>query len=505
MTTAALNLHNNLFNAVIRAPMWFFDTTPLGRIINRFSKDVDQVDNLLHMSMDQTINFTLNLIASIILIAVVIPIILALVAPLLVVYIFLQKFYRNTSRELQRLESISRSPIFAQFSETLTGASSIRAYACKDRMIYMNERLLNNNLKAFFTLQAMNQWLGVRLDLLGNIIVFGTAIFVILFRNSITPAEVGLALAYALQLTNFLNKCTLTSADFETKMNSVERILHSTGGPQEPPTIPGLDNPQWPTTGDIEFNDYKMRYREGLDLVLRGITCNIASNEKIGIVGRTGAGKSSIVLALFRLVEAAEGNIKLDHTDISTVGLNTLRSRIAIIPQDPVLFSGTLRDNLDPFCTMHDDEIWRVLDHIQLKDAAEKAGGLQSTVAENGENWSVGQRQLICLCRALLRKPKILVLDEATASVDSFTDALIQKTIRTEFSNATILTIAHRLNTIMDSNRIVVMDRGVIAEFDTPAHLMDNPSSHLNWLVDQTGPQNAEVLRNIAYGRASVV
>eukprot|EP00026_Physarum_polycephalum_P007938 Phypoly_transcript_08010.p1 GENE.Phypoly_transcript_08010~~Phypoly_transcript_08010.p1 ORF type:complete len:290 (+),score=30.91 Phypoly_transcript_08010:650-1519(+) len=288
-------------------------------------------------------------------------------------------------------------------------------------------------------------------------------------------------------------------------MNSVERILQSCDGPQEPQNDPMPVDPKWPTTGDIEFNNYKMRYREGLDLVLRGIDCHIETNEKIGIVGRTGAGKSSIVLALFRLVEAAEGNIKLDHTDISQVGLKTLRSRIAIIPQDPVLFSGTLRDNLDPFCTLHDDEIWRVLDHIQLKDAAEKAGGLQSIVAENGENWSVGQRQLICLCRALLRKPKILVLDEATASVDSNTDALIQRTIRTEFADATILTIAHRLNTIMDSSRIIVMDKGVIAEFDTPAKLIDNPSSHLNWLVDQTGPKNAEVLRNIAYGKANVV
>lgn len=506
VTTAGFNLHNRLFNVIIRAPMWFFDVTPLGRLINRFSKDVDQLDQMLYMVMDQTINFSLTLVAYIILIAIIIPIILAVVGPCLVFYILLQSFYRNTSRELQRIESISRSPIFAQFSETLSGSASIRAYHCYDRMVTVNEHLLNNNNKAYFTLQAMNQWLGIRLDLIGNIIIFTTAIFIIVFRDQVTPAECGLALSLALTTTNYLNRATLASSDLETKMNSAERILASCDGPVEPPSTPNNEpEASWPTTGDITFENYKMRYREGLDLVIRGISCSIQSREKIGIVGRTGAGKSSIVLALFRLVEAAEGKIELDHKDIAQIGLKFLRGRIAIIPQDPVLFSGTLRENLDPFTKLDDAEIWRVLDHVQLKVAAENAGGLYSTVTENGDNWSVGQRQLICLCRALLRKPKILVLDEATASVDSITDALIQKTIRSEFADATILTIAHRLNTIMDSSRIIVMDKGTIAEFDTPSKLIENPDSHLNWLIDQTGAKNAAILRDIAYGRASVV
>jgi len=281
--------------------------------------------------------------------------------------------------------------------------------------------------------------------------------------------------------------------------------LRYINGPEEAPPITNVRPPKdWPRDGAIEFENFAMRYREGLDPVLHGISCKIRPHEKVGIVGRTGAGKSSIALSLFRLVEAMEGKIIIDGENISLLGLKDLRSKLSIIPQDPVLFSGTLRDNLDPFTEHDDEEIWSVLENIQLKNSITEMGdGLLCKVTENGENWSVGQRQLICLGRALLRTPKILVLDEATASVDSRTDQLIQTTVRKDFKGATILTIAHRLNTIMDSDRIMVLDAGRIVEFDSPVALLRNPGSLLNWLVNETGPAAAKFLRSIAIGRLS--
>ncbi|GAM21257.1 hypothetical protein SAMD00019534_044320 [Acytostelium subglobosum LB1] len=494
-------LHEQLFNSLLRAPMWFFDTTPMGRILNRFTRDMDSVDSLIAPSLSQYINFFLSVVATIIIIAIFIPFLLIPMAPIMVIFYILQNFYRHTSRELQRLESISRSPIFAHFSETLNGVATIRAYRTQDKNVLHNHKLLDANNQAYLTLQAMQQWLGLRLDLLGNLVIFFTALFVTLDKSTLAIGSVGLALSYSLSVTNNLNKATLQAAMTETKMNSVERIVHYTKGPVEAKQIIKESRPSadWPQHGGITFDNLVMRYREGLDPVLKGISCEIKPKEKIGIVGRTGAGKSSIVLALFRLIEASEGRILIDGKDISIYGLKDLRRNLSIIPQDPVLFSGTLRENLDPFNEYTDDDLWDLLENIQLHPVVKAMeGGLQCKVTENGDNWSVGQRQLICLGRALLRKPKILVLDEATASVDSNTDALIQQTVRAKFSDCTILTIAHRLNTIMDSNRIMVLDAGRISEFDTPHNLLQKTDGLLSWLVDETGPQNSQVLRRLA-------
>eukprot|EP01133_Synstelium_polycarpum_P002620 gene2620-3012_t len=494
-------LHNQLFASLLRAPMWFFDTTPLGRIINRFTRDQDGVDNLIAAALSQYLVFFLTVIATLIIISIITPFLLIPLAPIIVLYYLLQTFYRHTSRELQRLESISRSPIFAHFTETLNGVSTIRAYRTQEVNILANQFKLDQNNKTYLTLQAMNQWLGLRLDLLGNLIIFFAALFITIDKTTISLANVGLSLSYSLSITANLNRATLQAADTETKMNSVERIWHYINGPIEAKQIVEEHRPaaDWPPHGAITFDNLVMRYREGLDPVLKGISCQIASKEKIGIVGRTGAGKSSIVLALFRLIEASEGAILIDGENIAKFGLKDLRRNLAIIPQDPVLFSGTMRDNLDPFNESNDDDLWRLLEDIQLSQVVrELEGGLLCKVAEEGSNFSVGQRQLIALGRALLRKPKILVLDEATASVDSHTDSLIQSTIREKFANATILTIAHRLNTIMDSDRIMVLDAGRIAEFDTPNNLLQNPSGLLSWLVDETGPQNAIYLKKMA-------
>eukprot|EP00026_Physarum_polycephalum_P000575 Phypoly_transcript_00576.p1 GENE.Phypoly_transcript_00576~~Phypoly_transcript_00576.p1 ORF type:complete len:1455 (+),score=279.81 Phypoly_transcript_00576:408-4367(+) len=504
-TNAGEGLHNKLFAGLLRAPMWFFDITPLGRILNRFSRDMDQIDNLLPQSINQYLAFIAQVITTLVIVSAITPIILSIIGPIIIIYYLLQKYYRYTSRELQRIESISRSPIFNHFSETLNGVMSIRAYGCQERMILQNMNQLDNNNKAYLTLQATNQWLGLRLDTLGNLVIFACIVFITLRKDHIAPANVGLSISYALTLTLYLNKATVQMADTETKMNSVERVLEYTSSPQEAPAVtPNDPAGHWPTEGSVKFDNFQMRYREGLDLVLRGINCKIEPGEKIGIVGRTGAGKSSIVLALFRLVEASAGQIDIDNQNISVLGLKTLRKNMAIIPQDPLLFSGTIRSNLDPFTEYYDADLWKLLESIHMKEAVENSGGLNSKVSENGENWSVGQRQIICLGRALLKNPKILVLDEATASVDTQTDAFIQRTIRTEFKSATILTIAHRLNTIMDSSRILVMDKGLIGEFDTPANLLRKPDSLLTWLVDETGPQNAALLKGMAQGLISV-
>ncbi|EGG24152.1 ABC transporter C family protein [Cavenderia fasciculata] len=504
---AARRIHEKLFAAILRCPMWFFDTTPMGRIINRFTRDQDVIDNLIAPSIGQYMGLFMQIIASLIIISIITPYLLIPLAPIIVIYYLLQTYYRYSSRELQRLVSISRSPIFSHFTESLVGASTIRAYGREQESVLTNQRLLDDNNKSYMMLQTMNNWLGLRLDFLGNLIVFFSVVFVTLARDTITIASIGLSISYALSITASLNRATLQGADLETKMNSVERINFYIDGPEEAAQVIQNSRPpaNWPPEGGIVLDNVVMRYREGLDPVLKSISCTIAPKEKIGIVGRTGSGKSSLVLALFRLVELSEGSISIDGDNIAKFGLTDLRKNLAILPQDACLFAGTLRMNLDPFGESDDDLLWRVLEDIQLNEKVkELEGGLDSLVTDNGDNWSVGQRQLICLGRALLRRPKILVLDEATASVDSHSDSLIQTTIKEKFNDCTIITIAHRLNTIIDYDRIMVMDAGVIAEFDTPDKLLQNQTGLFSWLIDETGQQNSQLLRKLASQSSSL-
>lgn len=315
--------------------------------------------------------------------------------------------------------------------------------------------------------------------MVSNLSVLFAALFAIL-GNQENVALVGLSITYALQITTSMNFLVNNMSLLESNIVSVERIheYEDTKHEAEWNIDHTAPNKQWPEQGRVKFTDYKVRYREGLDLVLRGIDFEVNGGEKIGIVGRTGAGKSSLTLGLFRIIEAAGGKILIDGIDISALGLHDLRSRLTIIPQDPVLFSGSLRTNLDPFESKSDEEVWRALELAHLKSfVGTLTAGLSYQVSEGGENLSVGQRQLICLARALLRKTKVLVLDEATAAVDLETDDLIQKTIRTEFNDCTILTIAHRLNTIMDSDRVIVLDKGEISEFASPRDLLRNERS----------------------------
>ncbi|KAG5890605.1 hypothetical protein JTB14_005118 [Gonioctena quinquepunctata] len=477
---AAKTLHNIILANVLRVPCTtFFDVTPLGRIINRFSKDIDTLDNVLPMTLRGWVMCFYSVIGTLVVISCTTPIFTSVIVPIALLYYFIQRFYVATSRQLKRLESVSRSPIYSHFGETVSGTHAIRAYSQQERFIQESERKVDLNQICCYPGIISNRWLAVRLEMMGNLIILFAALFAVLAKDT-APGLVGLSITYALQITQTLNWLVRMTSDVETNIVAVERIKEYGEAPQEaaweiPNKSPGNS---WPEDGSVEFKDYSVRYRPGLDLVLTGVNFHIKGGEKVGIVGRTGAGKSSLTLSLFRIVEAASGSIYIDGVKISELGLHTLRSRLTIIPQDAVLFSGTLRMNLDPFDKYSDDEIWRSLEHAHLKEFVKGLNaGLNHEVTEGGENLSVGQRQLICLGRALLRKTKVLVLDEATAAVDLETDDLIQRTIRTEFKNCTVLTIAHRLNTIMDSDRVIVLDKGQIVEFDTPANLLADEKS----------------------------
>ncbi|KMY89963.1 multidrug resistance-associated protein 1 isoform X6 [Drosophila simulans] len=473
-------LHETLLSYVFRWPMELFDTTPLGRVVNRFSKDVDTIDNVLPMLWRMVISQAFAVLATIVVISLSTPIFLAVIVPIAFLYYFAQRFYVATSRQLMRLESVSRSPIYSHFSETVTGASTIRAYNVGDRFIEESDAKVDKNQVCKYPSVIANRWLAIRLEMVGNLIILFASLFAVLGGQT-NPGLVGLSVSYALQVTQTLNWLVRMSSDIETNIVSVERIKEYGETKQEAPWELEQDKNKpknWPQEGRVEFQNFQVRYREGLDLVLRGVSFNIKGGEKVGIVGRTGAGKSSLTLALFRIIEAAGGRISIDGVDIASMGLHMLRSRLTIIPQDPVLFSGSLRINLDPFEIKTDDEIWKALELSHLKSFVKSlAAGLNHEIAEGGENLSVGQRQLVCLARALLRKTKVLVLDEATAAVDLETDDLIQKTIRTEFKECTVLTIAHRLNTILDSDKVIVLDKGQITEFASPTELLDNPKS----------------------------
>ncbi|KPU73781.1 uncharacterized protein Dana_GF14209, isoform O [Drosophila ananassae] len=477
---AAYVLHSMLLDNVLKSPMTMFDTTPVGRILSRFSKDVESVDQKMPQVISDCLWCAYEVLATIVVISLSTPIFLAVIVPIAILYYFAQRFYVATSRQLMRLESVSRSPIYSHFGETVTGASTIRAYNVGDRFIEESDAKVDKNQVCKYPSVIANRWLAIRLEMVGNLIILFASLFAVLGGQT-NPGLVGLSVSYALQVTQTLNWLVRMTSDIETNIVSVERIKEYGETKQEAPWELEADKNKpknWPEEGRVEFQNFQVRYREGLDLVLRGVSFNIKGGEKVGIVGRTGAGKSSLTLALFRIIESAGGRIAIDGVDIATMGLHMLRSRLTIIPQDPVLFSGSLRMNLDPFEVNTDDEIWKALELSHLKLFVKSlAAGLNHEIAEGGENLSVGQRQLVCLARALLRKTKVLVLDEATAAVDLETDDLIQKTIRTEFKECTVLTIAHRLNTILDSDKVIVLDKGQITEFASPTELLDNPKS----------------------------
>ncbi|XP_066521778.1 ATP-binding cassette sub-family C member 3 isoform X2 [Hoplias malabaricus] len=472
---AARKLHQGLLDNKFHTPQAFFDTTPIGRIINRFSKDIYVIDEALPSTILMFLGTFFASLSTMIVIVSSTPIFAVVIVPLALIYFFVQRFYVATSRQLKRLESVSRSPIYSHFSETITGTSVIRAYGRNSAFVLMSDMKVDENQKSYYPGIVSNRWLGVRIEFIGNCIVLFAALFAVIGKESLNPSLVGLSVSYALQVTMSLNWMVRMTSDLESNIVAVERVKeYSETTPEAPWEVPDKKpHDDWPSEGNVEFLEYSVRYREGLDLVLRNISLKVKGGEKIGIVGRTGAGKSSMTLCLFRLLEAAGGEITIDDVKIKEIGLHDLRSKLTIIPQEPVLFSGTLRMNLDPFSRYSDDDIWSAVRQSHLhRFISNHPAKLNLECAEGGENLSVGQRQLVCLARALLRKTRILILDEATAAIDLETDDLIQSTIRTQFEDCTVFTIAHRLNTIMDYTRILVLDKGEIAEFDTPVKLI---------------------------------
>ncbi|KAH9796222.1 ABC transporter C family member 2 [Citrus sinensis] len=468
---AAKRLHDAMLHSILRAPMVFFHTNPLGRIINS----------------------TMSLWA---------------IMPLLLLFYAAYLYYQSTAREVKRLDSITRSPVYAQFGEALNGLSTIRAYKAYDRMADINGKSMDKNIRYTLVNMGANRWLAIRLEIVGGLMIWLTATFAVVQNGSAENQEafastMGLLLSYALNITSLLTAVLRLASLAENSLNAVERVGNYIELPSEAPLVIESNRPPpgWPSSGSIKFEDVVLRYRPELPPVLHGLSFTIPPSDKVGIVGRTGAGKSSMLNTLFRIVELERGRILIDGFDIAKFGLMDLRKILGIIPQSPVLFSGTVRFNLDPFSEHSDADLWEALERAHLKDAIRRNSlGLDAQVSEAGENFSVGQRQLLSLSRALLRRSKILVLDEATAAVDVRTDALIQKTIREEFKSCTMLIIAHRLNTIIDCDRILLLDSGRVLEYDTPEELLSNEGSSFSKMVQSTGAANAQYLRSLVLG-----
>lgn len=497
-------LHEIMLNSVLRAPMQFFETTPIGRILNRFSNDIYKIDEALFRVFSMFFSNSIKVLFTILVILYSTWQFVFFVVPMFFIYRYYQKYYLYTSRELKRLESVSKSPIYAHFQETLTGVSIIKAYDQVKRFSFLNRYKMDVNMSAYHPSVTANRWLAVRLELLGSFIILGSSGLLILTLRSgrVTPGLVGLSVSYALQVTQALNWIVRMTVDIESNIVSVERVMEYAALPPEAPEIIKDKRPStnWPFNGEIEFKNYSTRYRPELDLALRDINLFINKKEKIGIVGRTGAGKSSLTLAIFRIIEAVEGHIEIDDVNTSMIGLYDLRSKLSIIPQDSQIFRGTIRSNLDPVDQYSDEDLWEALRLSHLKAYVQKMydeyenkeeigfNGLLVPISEGGSNLSAGQRQLMCLARALAKKNcKVLILDEATANVDVDTDSIVQQTIRSAFEDRTILTIAHRLNTIIDSDRIIVLEQGRVKEFDTPANLLKDKNSIFFSLCEEGG------------------
>ncbi|XP_040286791.1 ATP-binding cassette sub-family C member 10 isoform X3 [Bufo bufo] len=483
---AATVIHERLLQRVLRATVTFFDSTPAGRIINRFSSDLYCVDDFLPFLLNVFLANVFGLLGMLVMISYGLPLILPILVPLAILYYYIQCYYRHTSRELKRLQSVTLSPIYSHFSETRTGLTTIRATRHADRFAEECESRMELNQRCLFACNTAVQWLDIRLQMIGVVVVTAIAIIALIQhqRSSGDPGLVGLSLSYALSITGLLSGLISSFTQTEAMMVSVERAEeYATTLPSEPTQGTVTVQPEWPQRGSIEFRDAVLCYRRGLPNALDGVSFIIRAGEKIGVVGRTGSGKSTMFLALFRMMELNSGLILIDDVSTRELSLDILRSRLAIIPQDAFLLSGSVRQNLDPLSHHTDEELQDVLGQCHLQDLVSRIGGLSADVGERGKNFSLGQRQLLCLARALLTEAKVLCIDEATASVDHQTDHLLQATIRQRFRERTVLTIAHRLHTIMDSDRVLVMHAGKVAEFDSPRILSSNRDSHFYRLI----------------------
>ncbi|XP_019498348.1 PREDICTED: multidrug resistance-associated protein 7 isoform X2 [Hipposideros armiger] len=490
---AATTLHRRLLCRVLMAPVTFFDSTPSGRVLNRFSSDVACADDSLPFILNILLANTAGLLGLLAVLGSGLPWLLLLLPPLSITYYRVQRHYRASSRELRRLGSLTLSPLYTHLADTLAGLPVLRAAGATDRFEEENQRLLELNQRCQFASSATMQWLDIRLQLMGAAVVSAIAgIALVQHQQGLAdPGLVGLSLSYALSLTGLLSGLVSSFTQTEAMLVSVERLEeYSCDLPQEPQGQLSQLGTGWLTQGSVEFQDVVLVYRPGLPNALDGVTFRVQPGEKLGIVGRTGSGKSSLLLVLFRLLEPSSGRVLLDGLDTSQLELAELRSQLAIIPQEPFLFSGTVRENLDPRGLYEDRALWQALEQCHLSEVIISMGGLDSELGEGGRSLSLGQRQLLCLARALLTDAKILCIDEATASVDQKTDQLLQKTICKRFANKTVLTIAHRLNTILNSDRVLVLQAGRVVELDSPVALRNQPHSLFQQLL-QSSQQGA--------------
>uniref|UniRef100_A0A7N6BJF9 Multidrug resistance-associated protein 4 n=1 Tax=Anabas testudineus TaxID=64144 RepID=A0A7N6BJF9_ANATE len=499
LVRCAQSLHNRMFNSIIKTPVRFFDINPIGRVLNRFSKDIGQLDSNMPWTFVDFIQVFLQILGVIAVAASVIPWILIPVVPLLLFFMYLRRYFLQTSRDIKRLESTTRSPVFSHLSSSLQGLWTIRAFGAEERFQKTFDAHQDLHSEAWFLFLTTSRWFAVRLDGICSIFVTITTFGCLLLRDQLDAGSVGLALTYSVTLMGMFQWGVRQSAEVENMMTSVERVVEYTELESEAPwETHKRPPPNWPSKGLVTFDQVSFSYSSEGPLVLQDLKAMFRPQEKVGIVGRTGAGKSSLVSALFRLAEP-QGKIYIDGVLTSEIGLHDLRQKMSIIPQDPVLFTGSMRKNLDPFNQHTDEELWNALQEVQLKSVVEELPTkLETVLAESGSNFSVGQRQLVCLARAILRKNRILIIDEATANVDPRTDELIQKTIRDKFRDCTVLTIAHRLNTIIDSDRILVLDAGKIHAYDEPYTLLQDPGGIFSKMVQQTGKQEAATLLQMA-------
>ncbi|XP_077215226.1 ABC transporter C family member 3-like [Tasmannia lanceolata] len=484
--TATL-LFNKMHMSIFRAPMSFFDSTPSGRILNRASTDQSAVDLEIPYLIASFAYVIIQLLGTIAVMSQVAWQVFIMFIPVVAASIWYQQYYIPTARELARLVGVCKAPNIQHFAESLSGSTTIRSFNQEQRFIDTNLHLIDGYSRPKFHSAGAMEWLSLRLNMLSSITFAFSLVFLISVPEGLIDRGIaGIAVTYGLNLNMLQGWVIWALCNIENKIISVERIFQYTLIPSEPPLVIENKRPdsKWPSLGEVHIRDLQVRYAPHMPLVLKGLTCTFPGGMKTGIVGRTGSGKSTLIQALFRIVDPTGGQILVDGIDISTIGLHDLRSKLSIIPQDPVMFEGTVRTNLDPLEEYKDEQIWEALDRCQLGEIVRrKEGKLDSAVTENGENWSMGQRQLVCLARVILKRSKILMLDEATASVDTATDNLIQITLRQQFSDSTVITIAHRITSVLDSDMVLLLDNGFIVEHDTPSRLLENKYSSFAKLV----------------------